>query len=135
MADTHDSPDQAGDPGHHGPNVKAYLVVGGALAGFTIVSFGVNSLVRADHLSANAGFWIILSVAIIKATLVVFYFMHLMSDWKKVGFMIVPALILGAMMSVVLMPDIVIAWHPRDEATPVPEVRPEGGGGSSGEHH
>jgi hypothetical protein len=59
----------------------------------------------------------------------------MMWDWKKVGFMIVPALILGAMWWVVLMPDIVIAWHPKDTGQQTPEVRPEGGGGSSSEHH
>jgi len=112
MADTHGGP---GDNGHHGPKVQAYLVIGGALAVFTIVSFVVNAAVRSDPpiLTPNQGFWIILTVAIVKASLVVFYFMHLLWDWRKVGFMIVPAMILGAMMAVVLYPDIVAAWHPK----------------------
>jgi cytochrome c oxidase subunit 4 len=96
--------------GHH-PKVRAYLVIFGALAIFTFVSFVVNSFVRGGSLSANMGFFIILSVAIVKAALVGAYFMHLVWDWKKVGFMIVPAFILGAMMMFVLMPDIVLAWH------------------------
>jgi cytochrome c oxidase subunit 4 len=96
--------------GHH-PKVQAYLVVGSALAIFTIVSFVVNSFVRGGSLTANTGFVIILSVAVVKATLVGAYFMHLVWDWKKVGFMIIPAFILGAMMMFVLMPDIVLAWH------------------------
>jgi cytochrome c oxidase subunit 4 len=98
--------------GHHGPKVQAYLVIGVALAIFTAVSFIVNSFVRSDALSANMGFVIILGVAVVKACLVGAYFMHLVWDWKKVGFMIIPGFILGAMMMFVLMPDIVLAWHP-----------------------
>jgi caa(3)-type oxidase subunit IV len=91
--------------------VQPYLVVGGALAVFTIVSFVVNVFVRGESLSAMAGLAIILGVAVVKATLVAIYFMHLKYDWVKVGFMIVPALILGTMFFFVLMPDIVLAWH------------------------
>jgi caa(3)-type oxidase subunit IV len=105
MADANDS------HGHHGPkSQKTYLVIGLALAGFTIVSFIVNGAVTGGTLSADAGFWIILLVAIAKATFVVVWFMHLLWDWKKVGFMIVPSLILGAMFAVVLLPDTVLAW-------------------------
>jgi caa(3)-type oxidase subunit IV len=99
--------------GHAGPKAKVYLVIGGALGVFTAVSFIINSLEQGEHplLTANQGFFIILAVAIVKATLVVAYFMHVVWDWKKVLFMIIPALILGAMMMFVLMPDIVEAWH------------------------
>ena len=37
--------------------------------------------------------------------------MHLKYDWGKLYFLIVPAFILGAMMMIVLLPDIVLAWH------------------------
>jgi len=97
--------------GHAGPKAKVYLVIGAALGVFTAVSFIVNHYVQADVLSVNQGFYIILLVAIVKATLVVAYFMHVIWDWKKVLFMIIPALILGAMMMFVLLPDIVEAWH------------------------
>ena len=68
------------------------------------------------------------TVAIIKATLVVAYFMHLVWDWGKVGFMIIPALILGAMMAVVLYPDIVAAWK-RDAANAALAMAARGGQG------
>src|SRR5262249_19637508 len=55
---------------HHGPKVQVYLVVGLALAVFTIVSFVVNSAVRSHSLTTDQGFWIILTVAVVKATLV-----------------------------------------------------------------
>jgi caa(3)-type oxidase subunit IV len=97
--------------GHAAHPVQPYLVVGGALAIFTIVSFVVNVFVRGGSLTPMAGLALILGVAVVKATLVAIYFMHLKYDWAKVGFMIVPALILGVMFFFVLMPDIVMAWH------------------------
>ena len=104
--------DTAGAHDHHGPNLQVYLVIGLALAVFTIVSFVVNGMVRTDPpvLTHTQGFAIILGVAVVKATLVGLYFMHLYYDWGKVGFMIIPAFILGTMMMFVLMPDIVLAW-------------------------
>jgi hypothetical protein len=39
--------------------------------------------------------------------------MHLILDWKRVYFLIVPALVLGPMLVIVLLPDIVLGWpHP-----------------------
>jgi cytochrome c oxidase subunit IV len=120
--------DSQHDAGHHGPKVQVYLVIGLALAIFTIVSFVVNAATRSEPpmLTHDQGFWIILSVAIIKAALVVSFFMHLVWDWRKVAFMIVPALILGTMMAIVLMPDIVLAWHPHDIDPPADQsAKPE----------
>ncbi len=51
---------------------------------------------------------LILGVAIIKATLVAWIFMHLKWDWRLLYYLIIPAFILGAMMMVVLMPDILL---------------------------
>ena len=96
--------------GHNGAAVKAYLVIFAALAVFTAVSFILNYIERQGGMTKEMSFALILAVAIIKATLVGMFFMHLKYDWFKVGFMIVPALILGAMMMLVLMPDIVLAW-------------------------
>jgi caa(3)-type oxidase subunit IV len=107
MVDTNPTPGH----GHAGPKAQVYLVIGGALGVFTAVSFIVNHFVQAGSLTVNQGFYVILLVAIVKATLVVAYFMHVVWDWKKVIFMIIPALILGAMMMFVLLPDIVEAWH------------------------
>jgi len=96
---------------HAQPNIMNYIVIGVALAVFTAVSFVVNYFVVVQEvLHPNTGFAIIMGVAVVKAMLVAIYFMHLNFDWKKVGFMIVPAFILGAMMMFVLMPDIVLAW-------------------------
>ena len=98
------------DHGHEGPSIKTYLVIFGALSGFTLVSFVANSAAHAEVISRTTSFAIILSVAICKATLVGMYFMHLILDWNKVFIMIVPALILGPLLMIVLLPDVVLAW-------------------------
>ena len=96
---------------HEGPGIKAYLIVFAALSIFTAISFVVNGAVRSGSLAPHAGFALILSVAVIKAVLVGLYFMHLVIDWGRFYFLIFPAFILGAMMIVVFLPDMVIAWH------------------------
>ena len=102
MTDSHDA--------HHGPDVKAYIVVFGALSIFTLLSFVFNLAARNDVITHTRSFLLILGVAIIKATLVGLYFMHLKLDWPKTYFLIVPAFILATMMIIVLMPDIVLGW-------------------------
>ncbi len=100
-----------GDHGHAGPTFNAYLVVFGALLIFTLVSFVVNWAVRHEHMGPHTGFTVILAVAVCKAVLVGTYFMHLILDWKRFYFVIIPVSILGALLIVVLLPDIVLAWH------------------------
>lgn len=100
-----------GSAGQHGPSIKTYLMIFGALCAFTLVSFVVNWCVRHMGLSPYAGFIIILSVAVCKAALVGAYFMHLMFDWGRVYLLIIPTLVLGPMMLLVLLPDIVLAWQ------------------------
>ena len=106
MADTHHT-----DGGHGGSGVTPYLVIFGALSVFTVLSFVGNYLVRNDIIRPHTGFALILGVAICKAVLVAMFFMHLRFDWSRVYFMIVPVMILGTMMVIVLLPDIVLAWH------------------------
>ena len=100
-----------GEGEHHGPGVRAYLVVFGALAGLTLVSFIANWMARHGTITAHQSFAIILGVAVVKAALVGMFFIHLVADWRRLYFLLVPAFILGCMMMVVLMPDIVLAWR------------------------
>ena len=88
----------------HGNLFRTYMIVAVALAIATAMSFLVNQTID----SKAAAFVLILSVAIIKATLVGTYFMHLKWDWRLLYFLIIPAFILGTMMMIVLMPDSVI---------------------------
>jgi caa(3)-type oxidase subunit IV len=107
MAETHT--DEHGAD-HHDSVFKAYLAVFIALSGFTAVSFIANWFAQRDYISVTAAVSVIMIVAVIKACLVGYIFMHLKWDWYKLYFMIVPAFIIGTMMIIVLLPDIVLAW-------------------------
>jgi caa(3)-type oxidase subunit IV len=98
-------------PEGHGAGVGPYMVIFVLLAIFTAVSFVVNDRVRAHSIGPETGFTVIMGVAVCKAVLVALFFMHLKFDWSRLYFMIVPVMILGTMMIVVLLPDIVLAWH------------------------
>jgi len=95
---------------HHEPNVKTYLIIFGALSGFTLVSFVFNTLANAGTITHTTSFIAIMSVAVVKALLVATWFMHLIVDWGKLFVLIIPALILGPLLMIVLLPDIVLAW-------------------------
>jgi cytochrome c oxidase subunit 4 len=107
MADTHGD----GHGGHgngHGDLFGVYMTVAIILGVCTAASFAFNYLAHPDvkTLTVFTAFLLILLVAILKASLVGWYFMHLKWDWKLLYFLIIPAFIMGAMMMVVLMPDI-----------------------------
>ena len=89
----------------HGPTLVSYLVVGLALSVFTIVSFVVNGLVKSEKLAIHAGFAIILGVAIVKATLVGAYFMHLKFERFSLFLTLFPMLILCILLMFISMPD------------------------------
>src|SRR5262249_49923638 len=111
MTDSHGHDTHAGSHGHDahaGPNFKVYIGIFIALSIFTLLSFIVNSIFGAGNMT---GATIIMIVAVIKAVCVGAIFMHLKWDWSRLYFMIVPAFILGTMMMIVLLPDIVLAWH------------------------
>jgi cytochrome c oxidase subunit 4 len=90
-----------------GPDFLTYLYVFVALSVCTVLSFVFYGVLGQGMSSAS----IIMLIAVIKALLVALIFMHLKFDWNRVYFLIIPALILGVMMMVVLLPDIVMAWH------------------------
>jgi cytochrome c oxidase subunit IV len=92
---------------HHGPTVQTYLVIFGALCVFTLISFVVNQMFP---IPSHTGMFIIMAVAVCKATLVGMFFMHLKYEWMKLYFLIFPVGILAVMMMIVLLPDGVIGW-------------------------
>ncbi|HVS36934.1 MAG TPA: cytochrome C oxidase subunit IV family protein [Gemmataceae bacterium] len=110
---TDEAPKPEAHDDDHGRMVRLYLTVFIALAVFTLLSFVANFAAADERhwISKGFSFLIILGVAVVKACLVGYVFMHLMGDWRKLYFMIFPAFILGAMMMFVLMPDIVLAWQ------------------------
>ena len=109
MTDPHESEPHVGIP------VKTYFLIFGALAVCTAISFLVNEGERHGMIGAYAGFAMIFAVAVCKAVLVGMFFMHLKLDWTRLYFVIVPVMILAVMMLVVLLPDIVLAWHHGEE--------------------
>src|SRR5262249_55246857 len=109
MADTHAH--AAGEHPHGPATPQPYFVVFGALSVFTVVSFVVNWFVREEYIARSTGFAIILSVAVVKALLVVTYFMHLKWDWGRLYFLIIPALVLAPMLIFALLPDLVLYWN------------------------
>jgi cytochrome c oxidase subunit 4 len=120
MTEAHSSDSHA--HGHGEVKTKIYLAIFGALTGFTLISFVANFAANNHWISHFTSFTIILSVAMVKATLVAMYFMHLVFDWGKVFIMIVPALVLGPMLMVVLLPDIVLSHL---ELVPPPPAKVE----------
>ena len=102
MTDTHEP------AAHAGPDFRIYIIIFAALSVFTLLSFLVNAIFGAGN---HTGATIIMGIAVIKATLVAMIFMHLKWDWNRLYFLIIPAFILGAMMMMVLMPDIVLSWQ------------------------
>jgi caa(3)-type oxidase subunit IV len=102
MADT----THAGE--HHGPGFGSYMTVAAVLSVCTVASFFFNGLAQNQTITTFTSFALILSVAILKATLVVLIFMHLKWDWRFLYFLLIPTFILGVMMMVVLMPDILL---------------------------
>src|SRR5262245_2277797 len=101
---------------HNEPSDKMYLAIAGSLAGLTVVSYVGDKL----HMPRPALISLVLLVAVVKATLVATFFMHLKFDWSKVKVMLIPAVILAAILVFALLPDITLA--PRDKSPPRPPV-------------
>ena len=113
---------------HSEPSDKLYLAIAGSLAGLTIVSY-LADLMRIPR----AGLiMVVLSVAVVKASLVAMFFMHLKFDWTKVKVMIIPALVLAAVLVLALLPDITLAMRDRPgKKLPSPAAAPAHAGTAS----
>ena len=99
---------------HNEPTDKMYLAIAASLAGLTIVSY-VGDLL---HMPRPALICLVLAVAVVKASLVAAFFMHLKVDWTKVKVMIIPALILAAVLVFALLPDITLAMREKPGKKP-----------------
>ncbi len=99
---------------HNEPTDKMYLAIAASLAGLTIVSY-VGDLL---HMPRSALICLVLAVAVVKASLVAAFFMHLRFDWTKVKVMIIPAIILAAVLVFALLPDITLAMREKPNKKP-----------------
>jgi caa(3)-type oxidase subunit IV len=97
---------------------STFMKVFGVLLVCTGISFAANQILGAKSPVAN--FIIIGAVACFKAFLVMYIFMHLKLDWRKVFVFLIPICILAPMVIIVLWPDIVLAWRllPETSGTP-----------------
>lgn len=109
MADTNLTHEQEMHVESHAP----YLKVFAALAVFTAVEYWYAHISKDNFTSLVVGLMI---MAIIKAGLVGWYFMHLKFEGRWVYYMLIPAGILAAVLMFGLMPDI---GHKPDEDDPV----------------
>ncbi|MFO0866744.1 MAG: cytochrome C oxidase subunit IV family protein [Gemmataceae bacterium] len=113
-----------GDAGHshvapaHGPShdakFRAYMAVFVALCVFTAASFAINLALGHNHTSAA----LILAVAVVKAALVAYIFMHLNHDWRLVYGIMTPVAILSVMTVIILSIDGALVW-----GSPAPAAR------------
>ena len=87
------------------------LLIGAAWVRLGAQARGDGRRARAARVILWSQWALILVVAVVKATLVTMYFMHVKFDWSKLYFLIIPVVILAIMMMVVLLPDTVVAWH------------------------
>ena len=90
---------------HEHVSEKLYLTIAGSLAILTIVSYVADLI----GLSGAVLILVILGVAVVKASLVALFFMHLSIDWKKVRVLIIPAVVLAAVLIFALLPDMVFS--------------------------
>lgn len=102
---------------HNEPSDKLYLAIAGSLAFLTGISY-VGDLLKMPR---GALICLVLSVAVVKATLVAAFFMHLKVDWTKVKIMIIPPIVLACVLVFALLPDITMAKRDRPGKKPPAE--------------
>lgn len=113
------------------PNEKLYLMIAGALFVLTIISY-VGDLMHPPRPALIA---LVLTVAVVKASLVASVFMHLKFEWGKVKVMIIPAIILSAVLVFALLPDITYALRANATVSPKSPVHtPAAAHGDSAKH-
>lgn len=103
--DQHENTAAHGQTEGHGDIFRTYLMVFGALAILTAVSFGAYVILGHGMGSLS----VIMLVSIVKASLVAVIFMHLKWDWGKVFGIMLPVVIMAIMMIIVLLPDMLFA--------------------------
>lgn len=111
MENTHPPGQTTGHGAHSEPEFGLYITIFVGLCVLTLVSFLSNQIVNHAMEMPGLSMVIILLVSVGKATLVAMFFMHLKWDWSKLYFLVIPVVIMGVMMMIVLLPDIVLAWH------------------------
>jgi len=103
---------------HHGPTVKMYFAIFGALAVLTVVTVLAARFDFAPMLGADMGGYVnnavALGIAVTKASLVVLFFMHVKYENKLVGLAVVASVIWLAFLILITISDYLTRtsdWH------------------------
>lgn len=104
MSDHNLTPEQERRVESHAP----YLMVFWTLLGLTIMEYVYASFIRPSFRNLILG---LMAMAVVKAGLVAWYFMHLKFEGRWVYLLIIPALILATVLVLALIPD--ISFPPR----------------------
>jgi len=103
---------------HHGPTVKMYFAIFGALCVLTVVTVLAARFDFAPMLGASMGGFVnnavALGIAVTKASLVVLFFMHVKYENKLVGLAVVASVIWLAFLILITVSDYLTRtsdWH------------------------
>ncbi len=107
MAEPHRTYDQQQDVESHAPYLKVWV----ALLVLTVLEYAFASYLRVGFTTLALS---LMALALVKAALVAWYFMHLKFEGRWVYLMLVPAGILAAVLVLALFPDIGMQPGPAD---------------------
>jgi cytochrome c oxidase subunit 4 len=96
---------------HHAGSVKLFLYVWFWLLGLT----GVEVFLAYEQLGVKLMLTLLMGLSIIKASLIIAYFMHLRYERRSLALMLMPALVFVVMMLFVVFPDSLRLLHMRPQ--------------------
>ncbi len=103
--------DQSAEHAHHAGSVKLFLYVWFWLLGLT----GVEVFLAYKQLGVKLMLILLMGLSIIKASLIIAYFMHLRYERRSLALMLMPALVFVVMMLFVFFPDSLRLLHMRPQ--------------------
>jgi cytochrome c oxidase subunit 4 len=95
-------------PAHIEPK-RIFLIVWGWL----LVLTGVETILAYQHLGLKVMLVVLMTLSLIKAALIISYFMHLLYERRSLLFTLMPALVFIIGMLFVIFPDSVRLWEMR----------------------
>jgi len=101
--------EQSAEHTHHAGSVKLFLYVWFWLLGLT----GVEVFLAYEQLGVKLMLTLLMGLSIIKASLIIAYFMHLRYERRSLALMLMPALIFVVCMLFVFFPDSLRLLHMR----------------------
>jgi heme/copper-type cytochrome/quinol oxidase subunit 4 len=100
-----------GHEAHAGPRFQDYMRTFYLLLVLTVASYVVYVTMHDPHGSNVGAAGIIMVLAVIKSSLVISIFMHLLFDFKKLYGIIIPVVILCIMATFIFLVDQVMPWR------------------------